>query len=369
MFEPPRCPNFSCPMFRDPKPRFFLRKGFYLPKCRSVPVPRFRCKGCGLGFSRQTFRVDYRDHKPHLNAPLVRLLASGLGLRQSARILPMARKSTEMKFRKMARQLSFLQGNLREQFPVGSEFELDELITFETCKVTRPLALPVLIEAKSLLVVAAEPATLRPFGKTTARRTTKIEKYEERHGRRPDRSRRSILRVLASAGRWTRHLPKVVLRTDKKDLYRTLAQQVFGEARIEHLQFSSRLPRSPANPIFRINLTAAIARDLNGRLRRRSWLASKQRHFLELQLGIFMTYRNFVRRRVNQDERTPAVALGWLDQGLTTEQLLGWRQDWRKRSGHPLSNLALAIGAVRAARQSARVAVAAANPGGGQGAN
>lgn len=359
MFTPPRCPNPLCPMHRAPEPLFFKRKGFYLPKCRSVPVPRFQCKVCRLGFSRQTFRVDYRDHKPHVNAQLVKLLASGIGLRQSARIVPLARKSTELKFRKLARQLCFLNVNLRQPFPEGSEFEFDEMVTFETCKVTRPLTLPVLIEAKTLLVVAAEPAPIRPFGKKTPARAARIAAYEKAHGKRRDRSRRAILRVLSAAGAATRHLEKVVLRTDEKPVYKPLAAQVFGAERLAHEQFSSRLPRTPRNPIFRINLTAAVARDLNGRLRRRSWLASKQAHFLQQQLGLFMCWRNFVRRRVNSDRRTPAMALGWLERRLSTEQLLGWRQDWRKRSGHPLSRDAQAITDFNEAR-AARLAVAAA---------
>ena len=75
MVQPPRCPNRACPEHHHPTPRFYVRTGFYRPRCRSHPVPRFRCRTCERGFSRQTFRVDYRDHRPSLNDPLVRLLA------------------------------------------------------------------------------------------------------------------------------------------------------------------------------------------------------------------------------------------------------------------------------------------------------
>lgn len=351
-------------MFRAPEPGFYERRGYYYPKCRPCGVPRFRCLTCGTGFSRQTFRSDYRDHKPHTNAPLIRYLESGLGLRQAARLLPLARKSAELKFRKMARALVLLQRNLLEDLPVGSEFEMDELVTFEECRIAKPLTLPVIIEANSLFVVAAKPEPIKPFAKRTARNQALIERAEALEGPRTDRSQLGILRVLKTVALRTKAHEAILLRTDLKSAYPALAERVFGKERLVHERYSSRLPRKPGNPIFRINLTAAIARDLNGRLRRRSWLHSKKARFLERQLGIFLTYRNFVRRRVNRDKRTPAMALGWLPRPLSTEEMLGWRQDWGKLSGHPLSDRARAIGEVqqeRAEEARERAAEAAAS--------
>ena len=96
MFTPPRCPNVRCPMHAAPVPDFFTPNGCYQPKCRPRPVPRFRCRHCRKGFSRQTFRADYRDHRPDLNAPLFALLCAGVGLRQSSRMLGLALRCTEL---------------------------------------------------------------------------------------------------------------------------------------------------------------------------------------------------------------------------------------------------------------------------------
>lgn len=343
-------------MFRAPTARFYERRGHYYPRCRPCGVPRFRCLECGRHFSRQTFRSDYRDHKPHTNAGLIRYLESGLGLRQSARLLKLARSSTEAKFRKHAKSLCLLQRNLLEDLPEGSEFELDELVTFEECKVAKPLTLPIVIEARSFFVVAALTAPIKPFAKRTERNQALIERAEAKEGAREDRSRLGVLRVLKTVALRTRKHGSVLLRTDQKTAYPPLAERVFGKARLVHEQYSSRLPRKPGNPIFRINLTAAIARDLTGRLRRRTWLHSKKAAFLERQLGIFLTYRNYVRRRVNRDPRTPAMALGWVDRPFRTEQLLSWRQDWGKLSGHPLSPSGRSIHAVQARRRQKALA-------------
>ena len=74
MFTPLRCPNENCKQHAEPEGKFFQRSGSYRAKCRSHAVPRFLCKTCGKGFSRQTFRADYYDKKPHLNVRVVEFL-------------------------------------------------------------------------------------------------------------------------------------------------------------------------------------------------------------------------------------------------------------------------------------------------------
>lgn len=71
-----------------------------------------------------------------------------------------------------------------------------------------------------------------------------------------------------------------------------------------------------------------MARDLMGRLRRRSWLVSKEPRYLDLALQVFMAYRNYVRRRFNRDRASPAQMLGFVGRRMTWHELLSWRQDW-----------------------------------------
>lgn len=117
MFTPPYCPNIDCPA-HDPahlapgSGEFYTRRGFYRPKCRTQPIPRFRCRTCGRGFSLQTFRYDYYDHKPHLNKRLFELIREGHGLRRSGRELSLSRRCTQLKARKISRHL--------ERFPEGA---------------------------------------------------------------------------------------------------------------------------------------------------------------------------------------------------------------------------------------------------------
>ena len=350
MFCPPRCPNPLCPAHRIEtlgRPDFYIRRGHYHPKCRPRPVPRFTCKLCRRGFSRQTFRQDYCDNKPHLNPKLFDLLASGLGLRQSGRLLKLSRRCTELKARKLSRHLSHLDRNLLDQFPCWSSFQMDEMDTFETDRRACPLTLPVVIEQESMLIVAAESASIRPSGSMSEKRRRAIARREKAEGRRRNNSRGCLKRVLRRTSKFCKKLDHVVLDTDEKTTYPNLARWAFGR-KLRHRQFSSTLPRDTSNPLFPINHTNAMARDLNGRLRRRSWLASKRSPFLDLQLNVFMAYRNFVRPRYNGEAETPAQLLRFVSKRMSPTNVLSWRQDWGWFSIHPLSIRVSSIRDVRA---------------------
>lgn len=337
MFQPLRCPNRACPQHRDPTVRFYLRKGYYHPRCRSHPVPRFRCRTCHLGFSRQTFRADYRDHRPGLNAPLFLLLASGVGLRQASRDLGLCRRSTELKARKIARHLRRLNLNLRRPLKGPCFLQFDELESFEGRRNARPLSVPILIERDSRFIVWAEAAPIRPRGRMSPARRRAIEEDRRRFGARKDLSRRSILRTLRRGAEILEACASVGFSSDEKRSYGRLARIAFGPRRVIHERTHSRLARGTWNALFPINHTEAMARDLMGRLRRESWLVSKKRRYLDLGLQLWCAYRNLVRRRFNRDEESPAQLLGFVPRRLSPGEVLSWRQDWGLRSVHPLS--------------------------------
>ena len=337
MFTPPRCPHRHCPNHVRPRSRFFTAHGSYRSLCRAHPIPRFRCKACRRTFSRQTFRMDYRDHRPDLNARLFQSLASGLGLRQSSRNLRLSLRCTELKFRKIARHLRRLNLNLRENLTGKACFQLDEIETYEGRRNSRPLSVPLLIETKSRFVIWAEAASIRARGKMTSARRAKLVEEEKRLGRRRDHSRASLRRTLRRGAALARGLEEILFQTDRKSAYPALLRQAFGRERVVHSQTSSRLARTVSNPLFPINQTEALARDLTGRLRRESWLGSKKRRYLDLGLQIFLAYRNYVRKRFNFDRASPAVMLGFAPRRLEESELLSWRQDWGRRSVHPLA--------------------------------
>ena len=338
MFNPPRCPYRPCAYHHAPaESSWFVRHGHYKPLCRAHPVPRFRCLGCRRYFSRQTFRMDYRDHRPDLNAKLFELLASGVGLRQSSRVLGLSRRCLEKKHRKIGRHLRRLNLNLQGPLPPSSVLQLDELETFEGMRTLRPLTVPVLIEKHSRFIIWAESAPIPARHRKTRHGRTRTDELR-RKGRRPDGSRRACRRTLGRAAALAKDLGPILIETDEKRSYPSLIREAFGcERAIAHGTTKSTRKRDVGNPLFAINQTEAMARDLMGRLRRQSWLASKKRRYLDLALALFTAWRNLVRRRFNDDEESPAQILEFASRRMTEEELCSWRQDWGRRSVHPLS--------------------------------
>jgi hypothetical protein len=266
---------------------------------------------------------------------LLELLAHGLGLRQSATILKLSRRCAEMKARKLSQHLEHINRNLLDQFPEGCSFQMDEMESFEKERTVLPLTVPVLIEQESMFVVAARSAPIRPSGKMSEKRRAAITRREGVDGPRRNDSRGCLKRVLRRVARFCKKLSTVRIDTDEKTTYPALIRWVFGPKH-KHRRSSSRLPRDTCNRLFPINHMNAMTRYLTGRLRRRSWLASKQRRFLDLQLNVFQAYKNFVRPRFNGEHETPGMVLRMVHQRFAPTDLVSWRQDWGWYSPHPL---------------------------------
>ena len=299
-------------------------------------MPRFLCKVCGRGFSRQTFRLDYRDKRPHANVPLFQLLTSGVGLRQAARVIGLDAHAVQKKFRKIARHMRLLNRNLLSALPAQRTLMLDELESFEHRSIT-PVTVPVLIDRASKFVVATDVAPIRRVAKAGSWRRRWLERHEASVGRRQDRGNDCVRRVFGRMQRLLEGRPATLV-TDEKATYARQCRRRFPEQVVHH-SVPSTLPRTVFNPLFAINLTDAILRDNNGRLRRRSWLVSKRARWLRHQLELFAAYRNWHRRRHNDDppETTPGVVLQLCQRSLAIAELVAWRQDWRLLSIHPAS--------------------------------
>jgi hypothetical protein len=145
---------------------------------------------------------------------------------------------------------------------------------------------------------------------------------------------------------------RVRLESDEKSSYPRLAREAFSRRRLVHRRTNSKVVRNTSNPLFPINHEEALARDLVGRLRRDSWLVSKKRRYLDLALQLHTAFRNLVRRRFNHDQESPAQLLGFAPRRLSVEELLSWRQEWGRRSVHPLSRSGASVGSWLARRRT-----------------
>jgi len=338
-FEPPFCPHPDCSNHFGRPGRFYRRRGSYKPRCRRFRISRMQCRACRRTFSRQTFRVDYRDRHPQTNVRILEMLCSGTGLRQVARTVGLDPRAVQQKLRKYGAHAARLHDNLARRLPSGREFVFDEEESYEH-KSIWPVTVPILIDAETWFVVACAVGPIRRLAPAGTARRRWQDEDEKIHGRRPDESRRRVREVLTDL---RRRVPvgQLQIRSDEKASYRRLVPDIFGD-RAVHRTTSGRSPRTKYNRLFPINVTIAMSRDNCGRLRRRSWLVSKRAARLRDQLALFMIYRNYIRRRFNRDEpeHSPAQMLGLLPRALRWSEALRWRQDWGARSIHPLSTRA-----------------------------
>jgi transposase-like protein len=322
MFVPPRCPYAACSTPLDPAAPFFHRDGRYKPRCRAHPVQRFRCRVCRRRFSRQSFRADRNQKKPHLNAPFLRLMLACVALRQAARVLGVARRTVERRFLWLARHAAGFHGN--RLLPLAGPFMLDELETFEGNRY-QPVTVPVLIEPRSFFLIASAAGPLRRKGRMTEAQRRRRAEHEAVHGRRPSQSAAAVREVLRRlrpcAG------GPVVLHSDRKPLYRRLGRRLFG-SRFTWVPHSASARRDRENPLFPINHTHARLRHFLARLRRRSWCVSKRRLRLQQHLQIATLWVNYCRPITNRTGITPAQALGLAPRRWREEEVLAWREDW-----------------------------------------
>jgi hypothetical protein len=326
MFQPFRCPYDACRFHRAPVPEFCTRKGFYHPRCRHYPVPRFRCRGCRRTFSRQTFRADYRQKKPYLNATFLDLMVSCVGLRPAARFLRVARRTVERRFDWLARHAAWFHHNRLQGAVLTGPFQLDELESFEANRY-QPVTVPVLIERRTFFLLDTAVGPLRRKGRMTPRQRLRRAAHEALHGRRPSQSAVAVGRVLTRLRAVTSPAVRVVLESDEKPLYGQLARRLFG-TRLVWRTHSAVARRDRGNPLFPINHTNARLRHFMARLRRRTWCVSKRRGWLQAHLQVVALWVNYSRGITRRTKVTPAQALGITRRPYRPEELLAWRQDW-----------------------------------------
>ena len=330
MFRPPCCPYPDCRFHLLPRGDFCIRDGRYFPLCRSHPVQRFRCRRCERSFSRQTFRADYRQKKPHINAPFLRLMVSCVGQRQAAQVLQIARRTVEHRFRWLARHAEAFHRNRLAEGSLAGPFQLDEFESFEANRY-QPLTIPVLIDRRSLFIVSSSVGTLRRKGRMTGEQRRRRSQYEQLHGRRASRSAPAVRTVLRSLRGLVPVTTKVVLDSDHKPLYGQLGRVLFG-SRFHWQRHDASAPRDRSNRLFPINHTEARLRHFLSRLRRRTWCVSKKGTALQEHLAIAAVWSNYVRGITNRTRQTPAQALGLTSRPYRTEEVLAWRQDWGRFS-------------------------------------
>lgn len=345
MDAPPRCPARTCAFHRRPRPGFYQRRGTFRAACRDHPIQRYACKGCGKSFSDQTFRADRYDKKPHLNERVMEAMASGIGYREAACSIGLSRQCFTAKVRKISRNAALLDQNLQIQARRRALLEgdlapvtlqLGEVDTFETCRSTQPVAVPIVIEPRSRFIIAAGVAATAPARSTNESAADASPPPNDTSICRVDESRSERRRVLDIARRLFPGRRVVTVRAPESAQLRASAAEVFPPSAHGPAPHDPALiANGAASPI---RLVAAILRDHLSLLRLASWLHPKRREHLLQRLDFHRARKNYTRGRFRHDRKSAGEWLGITPRMMRLRELYHWRQDWGQRSPCPFGD-------------------------------
>jgi len=260
---PPFCPNPDCAFHRSEAiphgTLFWIRTGTYTTKVSGI-VQRFLCAACGKGFSERSCSIDYYAKKSLDYREIHRATISSESVTSIARHLSCSVASIQNRQDRLGRNCLAMQARLLADHTLIENLCADGFESFDRSQFF-PNALNLLVGDGSQFLYGASHATLRRKGRMTAIQKRKQAEYDTRFAPPKGGLTRSFSRLVAEIEPlWTRStLPRLVLRTDEHPVYpKALTRVPTLRAALEdrsfiHETYSSKIPRTPANPLFPVN--------------------------------------------------------------------------------------------------------------------
>ena len=341
-FTPPGCPRPGCPAYgRALPPSAFRLVTRYFTRGYPGGIPLYRCLEGGHSFSLRRFSPEYYLHKPHLTPWAIDVLSSCVSLRQGARHEgALSFSSLERRLRRFGLHAHRLLRRARREHPhrLAGTFELDEGESFERDRRAAPVTIPLLIHRASRFTLAAHVGTLPPRRRRRpgARESDPLDGRDlvSPGKRRRSESRKVVGRCLAALLACA--LPgAATLTTDRKAAYASALRRLDPAGALAHRTVLGRPAKKAGSALFAVNHLLAMARDGLSRLKRRTWCHSKSRLRLWWHLGIYLVWKNFVRRRTNKEKESAAQRAGMTGARWRLRDLVRWRLDLGEISFSP----------------------------------
>ena len=285
----PGCPNSSCTFYHNNN--FVIKKGQFKRKEDSRFINRFQCKKCKKSFSYSTFKLEYRQKKRRINHLLFKLLASGISMRRSAKILNVHYMTVQRKLVYLAKK-SKIKNDEFHQFLLGSKvshLQFDDLITSIHTKL-KPVSISVAVDANRRFILGSKVAEIPAFGLIAEISKKKYGKRKNEHPQKLTELFSTIQNVVEKEAQ---------ICSDEHYRYLPLIQEYFPHARYSQYKGErgsvvgqGELKKIKYDPLFKINHTMAMIRANMNRLMRRTWCTTKKISMLENHLEIYINYHN-----------------------------------------------------------------------------
>lgn len=319
--RPPACPNPDCDSRMESRAWRYKKKGFFRRTHPPHRVQRYVCHHCGRNFSAQTFSPTYWLRYTTLLESLFHRLVGGSCLRQISRELEVAPSTVARQKDRLGRHCLLFHERLRPREAPAEPLVLDGFRTFEHSRYW-PFDLNLLI-GTSHYVYGFNDAELRRSGTMRPSQKKRRMRLERRHGRPdPQATRKSVQELVA------RIVPPGSGATIRSDEHRSYPQAFrrLPDRRLRHERTSSRVSRTPRNPLFAVNLADLLLRHSSANHKRQTLAFSKRRQGALYHAAIWVVWRNYMKSlSENRRDEPPAVVLGLIPRRLRVSEVLRTR--------------------------------------------
>jgi transposase-like protein len=263
--------------------------GTFYRKDDGKRIQRYRCASCNKAFSSATNSPLFKQKKRRINPKLRMLLASGISMRRSAKILNVAATTVERRTRYLAEQCRIALEKEYAKIQGVRYFQFDELQTIEHTK-CKPLSVVVIVDPETREILGFEVSSMPATG-----HLAKISR--RKYGFRPDHRSMGLRRLFKKVEPMIAKNPQIL--SDFCPFYAPTVKASFPSAR--HSQVlgekacvagQGELKKVGRDPLFYINHTLAMLRANVNRLIRRTWCTTKDPARLSDHLAIYTWVHN-----------------------------------------------------------------------------
>jgi hypothetical protein len=292
--------------------------GCFHRKIKPHRIQRFQCLHCRRSFSTQTFATSYWLKRPELLPQLFHLTVNGAANRQAARSLKCAPATVDRLLSRLGRHCLLFQRHLTRDMSPLADIAVDGLVSFEFSQYF-PFEHLLAVDRTTSFIPYFTEAALRRSGRMTVRQQRRRKQLEQRLGR-PDpkaveKGMRELLEVSLAGAK------QAIVCSDEHQAYRRAMRGLKTD--ITHRQTSSQDVRDRSNELFEINSLDMFLRHSSANHRRETIAFSRRRQRSAERLGVFVVWKNFVKRRWEKRcRRTPGMLRGVVDRVLTVADIL-----------------------------------------------
>ena len=325
---PPYCPNPRCFFHFGNRTKFYVKNGFSLTDKPPFRNQRFKCTGCKIQFSHNTFGLDFRKRAAGLSERTLHYSLNGMSNNSIARLLKVAEGTVRDRLKTMSRQSILFE---KENYPmkISEDVAYDGFETFTHSQFS-PCYVNTSVGSHSMFIFHNTFSPLNRKGRMTNEQKIKNQNLIQKYGLYPQSSVYEesiyVMKSLSdiAAGK--------TLYTDEHKSYTRAYKSFDCSMNLETI--SSKARRDSSNPLFPINRLHNLYRHFFSSQQRETISFQKHEAALMEKLQLMKIYRNYMNPKFvkknkfdpHAHEWSPAMYVGVADKILGFEAIFGVRK-------------------------------------------